>query len=200
MGKLRKTLSIGVVMMFLTSFPIFAHDFSFGVKLFGLSIHPSGAPNYRLFPWKLDPKGIVVFNPGVTLNFEYFVWRDIISIKLVQGLYGDCAMQFAGFSHLGFRVRFLKIARFSMNVGIGPTFLYKRSWYKLPNYDPSSESYKGGTKGEDWQHLFYWYAVEIETNVKVNDNSDVSITIIPGIPEIINFSAGFRYNYHGKKA
>lgn len=102
------------------------------------------------FPWKLDPKGIVVFNPGVTLNFEYFVWRDIISIKLVQGLYGDCAMQFAGFSHLGFRVRFLKIARFSMNVGIGPTFLYKRSWYKLPNYDPSSESYKGGTKGEDW--------------------------------------------------
>ena len=80
------------------------------------------------------------------------------------------------------------------------SILYKRSWYKLPNYDPSSESYKGGTKGEDWQHLFYWYAGEIETNVKVNDNFDVSITIIPGIPEIINFSAGFRYNYHGKKA
>ena len=105
-------------MMFLTLFPIFAHDFSFGVKLFGLSIHPKCAPYYRLFPWRLDSEGIVVFNPGVTLNFEYFVWRDIISIKVVQGLYGDCAMQFAGFSHLGFRLRFLKIARFSMNIGI----------------------------------------------------------------------------------
>ena len=109
-------------MMFLTLFPIFAHDFSFGVKLLGLSIHPKGAPNFRLLPWKLDSEGIVIFNPGVTLNFEYFVWRDIISIKVVQGLYGDCAMQFAGFSHLGFRLRFLKIARFSMNIGIGPTF------------------------------------------------------------------------------
>jgi len=87
-----------------------------------------------------------------------------------------------------------------MNIGIGPTFLYKRSWYKLPNYDPSSESYKGGTNGENWQHLFYWYAGEIETNIKVNDNFDVSVTVIPGIPEILNFSAGFRYNYHGKKA
>lgn len=116
-----------------------------------------------------------------------------------QGLYGDCVMQFAGFSHIGFRIRFLKIKRFSMNVGIGPTFLYKRSWYRLPGYNDSLEAYKG-TKDEDWQYLFYWYAGEIETNIQVNDNFDVSITVIPGVPDIINISTGFRYNYHGKES
>ncbi|WP_244870091.1 hypothetical protein [Treponema vincentii] len=186
-------------MICLTSVPLFAHDFSFGVKLFGLTIHPIGALNYPFFPLKLDSEGFVVFNPGVTLNAEYFVWRDIISIKAVQGLYGDCAMQFAGFSHIGFRIRFLKIKRFSMNVGIGPTFLYKRSWYRLPGYNDSLEAYKG-TKDEDWQYLFYWYAGEIETNIQVNDNFDVSITVIPGVPDIINISTGFRYNYHGKES
>lgn len=87
-----------------------------------------------------------------------------------------------------------------MNIGIGPTYLYKRSWYKLPNYNPASESYKGRTNGEDWQHLFYWYAGEIETNVKFNDSFEVSMTVIPGGMKLINFSLGFRYNYHGKKA
>lgn len=198
MRKLKKSF-LAVVMICLTSVPLFAHDFSFGVKLFGLTIHPIGAPNYPLFPLKLDSEGFVVFNPGVTLNAEYFVWRDIISIKAVQGLYGDCAMQFAGFSHIGFRIRFLKIKRFSMNVGIGPTFLYKRSWYRLLGYNDSLETYKG-TKDEDWQYLFYWYAGEIETNIQVNDNFDVSITVIPGVPDIINISTGFRYNYHGKES
>ncbi|MGI5102295.1 hypothetical protein HGH46_08745 [Treponema vincentii] len=198
MRKLKKSF-LAVVMICLTSVPLFAHDFSFGVKLFGLTIHPIGALNYPLFPLKLDSEGFVVFNPGVTLNAEYFVWRDIISIKAVQGLYGDCAMQFAGFSHIGFRIRFLKIKRFSMNVGIGPTFLYKRSWYRLPSYNASLETYKG-TKDEDWQYLFYWYAGEIETNIQVNDNFDVSITVIPGVPDIINISTGFRYNYHGKES
>ena len=198
MRKLKKSF-LAVVMICLTSVPLFAHDFSFGVKLFGLTIHPIGALNYPLFPLKLDSEGFVVFNPGVTLNAEYFVWRDIISIKAVQGLYGDCVMQFAGFSHTGFRIRFLKIKRFSMNVGIGPTFLYKRSWYRLPGYNDSLEAYKG-TKDEDWQYLFYWYAGEIETNIQVNDNFDVSITVIPGVPDIINISTGFRYNYHGKES
>jgi hypothetical protein len=198
MRKLKKSF-LAVVMICLTSVPLFAHDFSFGVKLFGLTIHPIGALNYPFFPLKLDSEGFVVFNPGVTLNAEYFVWRDIISIKAVQGLYGDCVMQFAGFSHIGFRIRFLKIKRFSMNVGIGPTFLYKRSWYRLPGYNDSLEAYKG-TKDEDWQYLFYWYAGEIETNIQVNDNFDVSITVIPGVPDIINISTGFRYNYHGKES
>jgi len=198
MRKLKKSF-LAVVMICLTSVPLFAHDFSFGVKLFGLTIHPIGALNYPLFPLKLDSEGFVVFNPGVTLNAEYFVWRDIISIKAVQGLYGDCVMQFAGFPHIGFRIRFLKIKRFSMNVGIGPTFLYKRSWYRLPGYNDSLETYKG-TKDEDWQYLFYWYAGEIETDIQVNDNFDVSITVIPGVPDIINISTGFPYNYHGKES
>lgn len=185
-----------VIFLFLTSFPVFA-QFSAGIKFFGLSMHPKGADNAALIPYKFDNRGIFVLHPGATLNFEYFVWKDIISVKAVQGLYADCAMQFAGFSHLGFRIRLFKIGRYSMNAGIGPTFLYRQSWYKLPGYKDRFTFYRG-TKDEDWQYRFIVYGGEIENNIQVNDKFDVSISVIPGGLDLINISFGARYNYKAK--
>lgn len=157
-------------------------------------MHPRGAANAPLIPYKFDSRGIFVLHPGVTLNFDYFLWKDIVSVKAVQGLYADCAMQFAGFSHVGFRIRLFKIGRFSMNAGLGPTFLYRQSWYRLPGYKDSFTFYHG-TKHEDWQYRFIVYGGEIESNIQVNDKFDVSISVIPGGIDLINVSFGARYNY-----
>ncbi len=78
-----------------------------GVKLFGLSIHTEVENgNEKIFPRKLDNNGIFVFNLGATINYERLVYKDFVSIKVVQGLYSDCANKFAGFSHIGIRGRF----------------------------------------------------------------------------------------------
>lgn len=170
-----------------------AGSFSVGLKYFGLSIHPKGAVNAPLMPLKLDEKGYFVFNLGASANAEYFIWRDIISVKAVQAFYSDCIGQFAGFSHIGLRGRILKIGAFSLNGGIGPTFIYRKNWYKVPGYDDAF-SFFYGEKDDEWQHRFLWYGGEFEFNYLIMPNTELSFSVIPGGLDLINFSFGFRYN------
>ena len=105
-------ICLGIVLCTLA--PLYAERFAIGVKFVSFSLHPKGSPNAHLMPIKFDSRGMFVYNPGGSLNFEYFIVDDILSIKFVQGLYGDCALQFLGYTHLGFRLRLFKIKRFSV--------------------------------------------------------------------------------------
>ena len=137
-----KTGRISIILTFLLIMamtPLYAEKYAVGIKLCSFSSHPKGSPNAQFMPYKFDAKGIFVYNPGGSLSFEYFIFDDLLSIKLMQGLCGDCALKFLGYSHAGFRVRFLKINRFSMNIGIGPTLIYRQSWYALNGYDISEK-------------------------------------------------------------
>lgn len=178
--------------------PLYAERFAVGVKFLSFSSHPKGSPNAPLMPLKFDSRGVFVYNPGGTLNFEYFVVNDIFSVKFVQGLYGDCALRFLGYTHLGFRLRMLKIKRFSTNIGIGPTLIYRQSWFKLDGYD-TSEKVMYGTPLEDWEYLFIWYGGELEFNVRVKDGWDASFSVIPAGIDLINMSLGFRYRLDTKR-
>lgn len=77
-----------------------------GIKFFGLSIHPKGEmDNAFLMPNKLDKNGYLVMNLGAELMYEKFLVEDILSVKLVQALYADCAGRLGGFGHIGLRRR-----------------------------------------------------------------------------------------------
>lgn len=171
--------------------------FAVGVKFLCFSSHPLTSPNAHLMPLKADSKGIFVYNPGGTLNAEVFLLKNILSIKFVQGLYGDCAMRFLGFSHLGFRLRLLNIKRFSLNFGIGPTLIYRQSWFHFPEYD-TSEKYMKGSSFENWEYLFIWYGGEIEMNYRIKDKWDISVSVVPCGIKLININAGFRYRFGEK--
>ena len=175
-----------------TNIYVFADKVSIGVKFVSFSTHPKGDTNADLMPLKFDPKGAIVFNPGGTLNFDFFIKNDFMSLKLVQGFYADCALQFLGYSHLGFRLTLFQTKHASMNLGIGPTFIYRQSWYKLPGYK-AYPNFFNGTKNENWEYSFIWYGGEIELNFPILKNTDFSMSIIPGGIEVINVSLGFRY-------
>jgi hypothetical protein len=170
-----------------------AQQFTIGIKLTGLSIHPQGAANAKLMKYKLDNKGVFVFNPGVRLSFEYFFYEDIFSIKIEQGLYADCANQFAGFTHIGLRGRIFQIGNHSLNGGIGPTLFFRRNWYKLDGYVDDVENFKGSPE-DTWQHWFIWYGGEFEYNYKINETLEWSTSIVPWIPPFVPLvmSSGFR--------
>ena len=173
---------------------LYAERFAAGVKFVSFSLHPKGSPNAQLMPLKFDARGLLVYNPGGTLNFEYFTVDDILSIKFVQGLYGDCALQFLGYTHLGFRLRLFKINRVSVNVGIGPTFIYRQSWFRLKGYN-TVEKFLKGDSFENWEYRFIWYGGEFECNFRVKDAWDMSLSIIPAGSDLINLSTGFRYRF-----
>ena len=174
--------------------PLYAERFAIGVKLISFSLHPKGSPNAHLMPLKFNSSGVFVYNPGGTLNFDVFIIDDILSVKFVQGLYGDCALQFLGYTHLGFRLRLFKIKRFSINIGIGPTLIYRQSWFRLKGYN-IAEKFLKGTPFEKWEYRFIWYGGELECNFRIKDTWDMSVAIIPAGLDLINLSAGFRYRF-----
>jgi len=168
-----------------------ANDLFIGIKYFGLSIHPTGALNSQHMPLKFDKRGIFVLNTGISLNIEYFVYKDIISVKFVQGLYADCVQKFGGFIHLGFRARIFEIGNHSLYGGIGPTFIYRKNWYALDDYDDSFSFFCGNPE-DIWQYRFLWYGGELEYNYAINDIFSLSTSFVPGFPDLVNLSVGFR--------
>ena len=94
--KKHTTIWLGILLYTIALSPLYAERFAAGVKFVSFSLHPKTSPNAPLMPLKFDSRGVFVYNPGGTLNFEYFIVDDIFSVKFVQGLYGDCALQFLG--------------------------------------------------------------------------------------------------------
>ncbi len=168
--------------------------FSVGVQVFGLSIHPHGVLQPELMPRKLDPKGIFVMNLGIVASFEYFLFEDIVSIKLAQAFYSDCGNLPGGFTHIGLRGRILAIGPHRLYGGIGPTWIYRRSWFRLEGYDPAGSFFHGGP-GSDWQHRFIWYGGEFEYNWYFRESTALAINFVPGYPDLMSLYTGFRFRF-----
>lgn len=164
---------------------------NWGFKYFGLSLHPKGDPNAPLMPLNPDKKGYLVFNLGGMVSYEQFFKPQRFSFKGIQAVYTDCAAQLGGFTHLGLRVVFFRSRRHSLNVGFGPTFIYRRNWNKLPGYQDSG--FFKGTPQTYWQYKLIPYAGEIEHNYQLTDKMDFSTILVPGYPDLISLSFGLRF-------
>ena len=120
----KSIILIALISLFTFSERVIAQD-NIGIKFFGLSIHPKGEKdNAFLMPNKLDKKAYLVMNFGAEIMYEKFLYKDIVSAKIVQALYVDCAEKLGGFSHIGIRAKIFKIGRHSLYGGIGPTLVF----------------------------------------------------------------------------
>jgi len=188
--KIRMMLLLPLFMAVISGF---SQD-NFTAKFFGLSFHPDGDVNADNMPTKLDKNGVAVINLGIYFGYESFFHRDKLSAKIVTAFYSDCGGLFSGLLHVGFRGVIMQSKRFSINGGLGPTLIFRRSWYsKFDDYINSG--FYRGNETDFWQHKFLWYGGELEFNYKMNDALDLSTTFIPGYPKLIEFSFGVRYRF-----
>lgn len=163
-----------------------------GLKYFGLSIHPKGEKeNAFLMPHKLDKDAYAVLNLGGVISYDHFVYKDIISIKMGQALYADCAARTGGFTHIGLRAKMLKTGKHLLNGGIGPTLVYRRNWLHLEGY-VNQNRFKG-SKDNRWQYLFLWYGGELEYKYAFGKQWDFSASFVPGYPDLMSISLGLNY-------
>lgn len=164
-----------------------------GIKYFGLSIHPKGEKeNAHLMPYKLDKYGYFVLNLGMEFMYEKFFYKDIFSIKFVQALYADCALQLGGFTHIGIRGKIVSYKKNFLYGGIGPTLIYRRNWSRLPNY-VNLHRFKG-KETDKWQWLFLLYAGEFEYKYFMSEKWSFSVSFVPGYPDLINLACGLNLN------
>ena len=147
-----------------------------GVKFFGLSIHPKGEKeNAFLMPNKLDKDGYFVMNLGGVASYEHFIFKDIVSLKVAQAIYADCAARLGGFSHIGIRGTFLRKGKHTLSGGIGPTIVFRRNWLDLEGYDNQNRFI--GDKKATWQYLFLWYGGEFEYKYALNEKLKLPLVL-----------------------
>lgn len=161
-------------------------------KYFGLSLHPKGDDNAELMPLNPDGKGYLVLNVGASVAYEQFFVPGKFSVKAIQAFYADCALRFAGFTHLGVRAVVFEAGRHSLNGGLGPTLVYRRNWSELEGYNRDT-SFFGGDPEDTWQARMIWYAGEFEYNYRLSDRADLSVSFVPGYPNLMSLSFGLRY-------
>lgn len=163
---------------------------NFGVAIPFLTYHLQKDEQPYLQPNRLDKHAKFVLNYGIIANYERMIYKNRLSIKVAQAAYSDCATLFGGFTHLALRYKFIATQRHELRAGFGPTFIYRQSWYRFPGYSPSNQYLK---KHGDWQYAFSFIAGEIEYDYKLNERASINVNVIPAIPDLLFFSAGFRY-------
>ncbi len=161
------------------------------VKFFGLSMHLKQSPHPEIFPNRVDEQGYLVPNYGLIVGYDFFIKRNVMSIRAQQGLYSDCAASLAGFTHIGWRGQIFQKGKHQLNGGIGPTLVYRRDWNRLKGYQDDGYFNRSGI----WQYKFYLYGGEFEYNYSLTDQSDLSVNLVPGLPELIAFGIGVRHRF-----
>jgi|GEM_PF-4910023 len=138
------------------------------------------------------PRGLLRVDLGALLSYEYFIIPEILSVKGIQGLYADCTAQLAGVTSIGLRARIFHIGRHRLYGGIGPTWIYRRNWYRLPGYVDTK--YFEGSPTDKWQRKFLWYGGELEYKYALSPKLDIATTFVPGYPDLMAFAVGLSYN------
>jgi hypothetical protein len=167
---------------------------AFTVKYFGLTIHPKGDAMAHLQPNRLDPDAKFVANVGVFLGYEKFFYKDLYSVKVIQGFLGDCSNGFATVSHLGLRANLMNTQKHRVYVGIGPTLILRESWYRFDGYVSSSyfNDHTSRSLGQiQWKMVPYGF--EFEYDYVFNPKNQLSISFTPGVPIAGLLSVGWKH-------
>lgn len=168
---------------------------AFTVKYFGTTIHPFGDPSAALQPYKLDDEARFVLNFGGFAGYERFVYRDLISVKGIFGVFTDCSAGLGSATHLGIRINMLHTEKHRVYFGIGPTLIVRDSWTRFgEKYTPSGYFNVTDTKrfGE-LQWKFIPYGLEFEYDYAFTEHNLLSISCTPGVPLAIIVSVGWKH-------
>lgn len=186
---------------FVTAIVLLASCFSsfsqstFTAKYFGLTVHPKGDRTAHLQPNKLDKNAVFVRNTGLFVGYERFVYEDLISVKVIQGVMTDCSNGLASATHVGIRAGLVLSLKHDIYLGVGPTFIARESWSRFGSSYTSSGFFNETStkKFGDVQWKFIWYGAEFEYDYKFNAKNCVSLSLTPGVPLAMIFSIGWKH-------
>jgi hypothetical protein len=134
-------------------------------------------------------------NFGGFVGYEKFVYRDLVSVKVIQGVFTDCSAGLASVTHLGPRLNLLKTKKHKVYVGVGPTLIVRNSWtrfgedYSGSGYFNVAETQRFG----DVQWKFIPYGLEFEYDYAITERDQFSMSFTPGVPLAMIFSFGWKH-------
>lgn len=194
-----KMMKWAIVLWFICLRPMIAFGDAIGVEMLLLSTHLSDETIGlgEKYPRKLDKYGRLVITPGVEVNYDKNVSGWSYQIRAIRGSvagYYDSMDRKAGYVHIGPRWEFPLMNIGFINLGFGPTLIFRESWneisdYKDDGYFTDSSDFLAG-----FQHKFI-PAGDIDLQYQLTPHWQVVWSVVPGIPFVISQSLGVRYVY-----
>lgn len=168
---------------------------TFTLKYFGVTVHPTGDRTAALQPYKLDKRAHVVANFGGFAGVERFVYKNYISVKLIQGLFTDCSGGWCSVTHIGARMLCLQRPKHRIYFGIGPAYMVRNSWTRFGDaYESSGFFNVDSTRNFGVvQHKFLPVSFELEYDWVITPKNQLSVSFTPGIPLACIVSVGWKH-------
>ncbi len=172
--------------------PESANRFGANLLFNGLTYHPGGG-EHEHYPRKLDDAAFWVLQVGAQADLDAYLHRFLL-VRGSASLIRDCEDVWSGFFHLGPRLNLPIGSRFVFRVGIGPTLIWRRTWFGVdPTYH--GDSFYGRDSTGSFQSRFLWYGGNLDFEWKIRRDFSVVYGNIPGWPHVVTSTLGMRYSF-----
>ena len=164
------------------------------IKYLGLTVHPLGDESAHLQPLKLDKNAWFVLNIGTMMSYEKFVYRDLLSIKVMQGLFKDCSLKTMSVTSLTVKALIFENNKNRFYIAMGPAYLIRDSWTDYADDYVASGFWKVKNT-ERFGSVQYRMVggLDLEYDRILNEKHSISISLTPGFPMASIFSFGWKY-------
>ena len=166
-------------------------------KYMGLTYHPGGGSNVegKQYPRAWDKGGYFVQQVGIETDLDY-KWKPWLHARATFALYKDCIDAWSGWIGLMPRLNHEFDFGLSVNFGIGPSIIWRESWWGTDYFDYNGDFFYGKENtGEAIQWAFLWYGGNIELSWDFKNGHGIVYSLIPGYPQVFTSSIGWRMDW-----
>ena len=161
------------------------------LKYFGLTIHPFGDQLAHIQPYRLDDKAYFVLNIGGFVKYERYIWEDILTLNIAQGVFSDCSAGLASVSSLGFHLLIKEKERHHFYIDIGSALFFREDWNRFDDYKDSGGYKKLSYANKNWQYGLYPVSAMFEYDYSISDKTNFSVSLAPY--PVIAIGMGIKY-------
>jgi hypothetical protein len=178
----------------LISSKLFATPISYGVQFFVPTLHLSdNAVSFGdKYSYRLDDEGRIVALPGIKSSLDIKLSDEILGSDIFRAgfaYYRDCMDQESGVLHFGLRWTLFEAGNFNMDVGLGPTLFYRKSWNQFSFYYEDGFLVESDDFLPGYQHRFLVFG-DFDLKYKLNEKFEAIVSIIPAFPYVLMTTAG----------
>ena len=189
----RASLLLALLLISIPELIASAQGLQIGIKWTGLAVHPKRQPSAGAYGRKVDRRGYLVRNSGVTVVVDVKCYRQW-GLKLAQVLlWRDCAGKFASLSHVGLNLggagATLGNGRHGLSGSIGPMLYRRRSWKHVVGYVPD-KSWRKAPANSNWETKWIPVGGQLEYNYYFGTHYGLGVNVLPGYPDVIGIAAG----------
>ena len=144
---------------------------------------------------KLLSDGRHVLTPGIEVYYDKQSDTNLASInslRFVVAGYYDSMNHFSGYFALTPRWILFKQKKMSLNLGLGPSLIFRESWNSIPDYQDDGYYHESKVFSSNYQYKLI-LGGDINIHYRLNRETEFVWSIIPGLPYIVTHAFGLRW-------